>query len=206
MALGWICLLAAGCGNSTDTLIAQLSDPNPEFRRAAARTMGMDNADRGEAVAALAIALSDSDLEVRELAAASLGKIGAKGKSSLPALEGALADPHASVRLSAALAIPKIDPNLRSHESVLIESLRSGDGTVFLEVGRMGADAKWAVPTLLKLLSHRQPKIRALAASALGGIGAAASDAESSLRQRLRDPHPTVRKAARNALLRMEKS
>jgi hypothetical protein len=108
------------------------------------------------------------------------------------------------VRLTTALAIQKIDPRSRTHQAVLIQSLQSGDGTVFLEVGRMGADAKWAVPTLIKLLSHQQPKIRALSAQALGGIGADASAAKPALRQRLRDPDPMVRKAAQHALPNIE--
>ena len=99
-------------------------------------------------VASLAEALEDSDLEVRELAAESLGQIGSEAKSGLPALEQALNDPQPSVRHTAALAIQKIDPQATSYQPVLIEALRAGDGPVFLEVGRMGADAKWAVPTL----------------------------------------------------------
>jgi HEAT repeat protein len=204
LALVGVCVAIIGCGSSTDALIAQLSDPSAEIRRTAARELGTNQGNQASAAAALASALEDSDLEVRELAAASLGRIGAEAKLSLPELEQALHDPQLSVRLTAALAIQKIDPHLRTHEAVLIKSLQSGDGTVFLEIGRMGADAKWAVPTLTKLLSHQQPKIRALSAQTLGRIGAAASAAKSALRQRLRDPDPMVRKAAQHALPNVE--
>jgi HEAT repeat protein len=204
LALIWIGAAIVGCGNSTDALVAQLSDPSPEKRRTAARELGTTQGDASRAVAGLATALEDPDLEVRELAADSMGRIGSEAKSGLPALEKALHDPQSSVRLTSALAIQEIDPHSRSHESVLIASLRSGNGALFVEIGQMGADAKWAVPTLVTLLSHPQPKIRALAAQALGGIGAPSPDVLSTLRQRLRDPEAIVRKAAQNALSKIE--
>jgi HEAT repeat protein len=64
----------------------------------------------------------------------------------------------------------------------------------------MGVDGKWAVPTLTNLLSHPQSQIRALAAHTLGGIGAVAKEAKSSLQKSLRDHDATVRKAAQKAL------
>jgi HEAT repeat protein len=64
----------------------------------------------------------------------------------------------------------------------------------------MGARDAWAVPTLTALLSDGRPSIRALAAKALGGIGPPARDAERALKQCLRDPEASVRKAAQNAL------
>jgi HEAT repeat protein len=199
-----ICLVAVGCGNSTDALIAQLGDGDPVARRSAARELGNRQEDASRVVAALAEALEDSDLEVRELASASLGRIGPEAKASLPELELALKDPQSSVRLSAAMAIQKIDPESRHYQQVLIESLLAGDGVVFLELRRMGADAKWAVPTLVRLLAHQQPQIRALAAHALGGIGGAADEAKSALRRSLRDPDPNVRQAAQNALTQID--
>jgi HEAT repeat protein len=104
------------------------------------------------------------------------------------------------VRLAAARAIRQIDPHATSYQSVLIDALRAGDGTVFLEVGRMGAEAKWAETVLTSLLSDRRPHVRALAAQALGGIGSAARETEAALRRCLRDPDPAVRKAVQNAL------
>jgi HEAT repeat protein len=85
-----------------------------------------------------------------------------------------------------------------------MQSLLAGDGIVFIEVGRMGEGGKWAVPTLVKLLSHQQSNIRALAAKTLGQIGAAAGEAKAALGQRLRDEHPVVRNAAQDALSQIE--
>jgi HEAT repeat protein len=199
-----ICLVAAGCGNSTDALIVQLGDSDPVARRSAARELGNRQEDASRVVAALAKAVEDSDLEVRELASASLGQFGREAKACLPALEQALNDQQSSVRLTAALAIQKIDPHSPHFPPVLIESLRAGDGVVFLELRRMGADAKWAVPTLVRLLAHQQPQIRALAAHALGGIGGDADEVKSAVRRSLRDQDPNVREAAQNALIQID--
>ena len=156
--LVWGGLLALGCSHSTDKLIAQLGDADPVVRRATARALGEEQGSSADAVAALGHAIKDSDIEVRENAADALGQQGTAAKSSVRALEQALDDPELSVRLKAALAIRSIDPASQSYVPVLIASLRAGHGPVFLEVGRMGTDADWAVPTLVALLSHPRPQ------------------------------------------------
>jgi HEAT repeat protein len=189
------CVIATGCGPSTDDLIAQLRDADPKTRLAAAHALVERRDETSDVVAA-----DDADSTVRELAITTLARIGPEAKDALPALESALRDENASVRTAAALAIDSIEPNWQVHRPVLIQSLRAGDGPVFLAVGRMGERAAWAVPTLVGLLSDRRPPVRALAAKALGGIGPAARDAERGLTQCLRDPEASVRRAAQNAL------
>jgi len=98
------------------------------------------------------------------------------------------------------VAIEHIDPANQNIRPGLIEALEAGHAAMFLEVGRMGQEAAWAVPTLVKQLSHPQPQIRALAARALGEIGVADGDVEAMLERRLRDDAPAVRKAVRRAL------
>jgi HEAT repeat protein len=199
--LAGVCFFAIGCGgSSTDELITQLQDADPKSRLAAARALSERRGDVTEVVAGLTDAAGHSDSAVRELAITTLGEIGPEAKSSLPDLERALHDENASVRTAAALAIDSIEPSSRIHLPVLTESLRRGDGPVFLAVGRMGERGAWAVPTLAALLSDRRPSIRALAAHALGEIGPPAHDAERALQQCLRDPEASVRKAAQSAL------
>jgi HEAT repeat protein len=194
-------LLAMGCGgSSTETFIAQLRNADPKVRLAAARALSEQRGDLTVAVAGLAAAAEDNDFAVRELAITTLGQIGPDAKEALPAIERALTDENHSVRTSAALAIDSIEPNSQIHRPVLMESLRGGDGPVFIAVGQMGERGAWAVPTLMKLLSDRRPSIRALAAHALGGIGPAARVAERALQQCSRDPEASVRKAAQKAL------
>jgi len=198
----FFCLLLLGCGaNSTDRLVAQLGDDDPEVRRVAARALADQRGTSSEIIAALTQAAANSDVEVRQIAVEALAQKGSAAETVLPPLERALADPELSVRLKAALAIRKIDPESESYRPVLLDSLRAGHGTVFLEVGRMGTDAQWAVPTLVTVLSSdRRPSIRALAASTLGRIGASTSKVESALRRALRDQSPAVRTAAQQAL------
>jgi HEAT repeat protein len=202
-----VILLAIGCSpSSTDALIAQLRGPDPKTRIAAARALAEQRDDAADAVAGLTTATDDADPAVRELAITTLGRFGPGAHDALPALEQALRDENPSVRTAAALAIDSIEPNSQVHQHVLIESLRAGDGPVFISVGQMGERAAWAVPTLASLLSDRRPTVRALAAKALGGIGPSAREAERALRQCLRDPEASVRRAAQNALRQIKSS
>jgi HEAT repeat protein len=192
---------ACGCGSATSRLIVELKDIDPKVRRAAAGALGEATQPVLEpVVTALATASKDSDREVRELALAALGRIGPAAKSSETVIGEALGDREKSVRISAAMALQKIDPANEQSRAVILDTIMSADGPVFLEVGQMGTAAKWAVPTLIKLLSHNEPGIRALAARTLGQIGGAATDAEPTLRQSLKDPNPAVRGAAEKAL------
>jgi HEAT repeat protein len=73
-----------------------------------------------------------------------------------------------------------------------------------LAIGTIGADAVWAVPTLVGLLSHATPQVRALAARTLGRIGPAAKEAKSALEAARRDPNVAVQNAAKDAVHRIE--
>jgi HEAT repeat protein len=199
MILG-VCLFAVGCGNSTDQLIAQLGDRDPAVRRTAARTLKVHAGDADRVIPALTTAVKDEDPEVRKLAISAIGERGAAAQPAVPKLERALGDPEVAVRESAALAIYRIDPGRESYEPVILESLSAGHGTMFLSVGRMGVSASWAVPTLVKLIAHRQPSVRALAARTLGEIGVGSSEVKAALARASQDSEPLVRSAADKAL------
>lgn len=194
-----ICLLTLGCGGDrTEELITQLKDADLDIRRTAVREL----ADcEGEKVAtALATVVDDSDTDVRRLAINALGQRGSRAAVQLPSITSALKDPKLSVRLTAALAIQSIDPDNAVFVPVLLDALRAGEGGIFLEVAEMGPDAQWAVPTLIRLLSHPETKIRRLTAFTLGQLGPTARDAESTLTRALKDPQDVVRDAAQQAL------
>jgi HEAT repeat protein len=58
---------------------------------------------------------------------------------------------------------------------------------------------------LIGLLTHESPKVRTLAAKALGNIGPAASDAKVALETAGRDSNSGVQKAAKDALAHLQK-
>jgi HEAT repeat protein len=154
-------------------------------------------------IAALTKSAADTDMEVRFLSIDALGQAGAAARSSLPVLKSALTDQEKRVREEAALAIPKVDPNDTSYQAVLISAMREGDGRTLLAVGAMGADAAWAVPTLIALLSHASPQVRVLAARGMGRIGPAAAAGKPALEAAARDSNAAVKKAATDALARI---
>ena len=204
VGLGLI-IVAAGCGASPSArLVADLQSANVEVRLAALRAPDPSEPLNDEAIAALASATGDADAEVRRLSAVALGRCGAAARPALAALHGAVDDREPAVRLAASLAIRQIDPQDRSYEPVLTDALRAADGQIMLEVGRMGVDAAWAVPTLKVLLAHDSANVRSLAARTLGQIGPAASGAEPALKRSLRDPNVAVQDAARDALEKIQ--
>jgi HEAT repeat protein len=146
---------------------------------------------------------TDSDAEAKSLAIHALGHFGKSAAPSLPALIVALRDPDPHVRILAALAIQKIDPQNSAFVPILTAAMRAGDGRVLLDVGAMGAAGAWAVPTLIDLLGHPLPQIRALAAQTLGRIGPSAAAAKPSLVQATHDSNPAVQQAAHTALDRI---
>jgi len=155
---------------------------------------------RGDSANLLIEQLGDPDPQVRCAAIEALADEPGDAAVTVPSLERVLADTDTSVRLSAAVALQKIDADNQSFPPVLIESLEAGHAPLFLEIGRMGQDAEWAVPTLVKLLSDQQPQIRGLAAQALGEIGVADASVTAALERRQRDDAPAVRRATERAL------
>jgi len=199
------CLLQLGCAR--DPLaerIAGLNDPDVGVRRTSARGFCEQPAADERAIAALAKSAADADVEVRSLAIAALGKAGSVAAPSLPVVRSALEDPEKRVRLEAALAMSKIDPRDASARPVLIAAMREGEGRTLLAIGTMGADGTWAVPTLVGLLSHEAPQVRALAAKTLGSIGPTAKDAAAALQAAQRDSNAAVRTTAKKALDRIQ--
>ena len=195
------CLVLLGCGSDpVGKLIAQLDDSDVATRRTATRALGTQSEISERVVAALAKSIDDSDAEVRHLSIYALGNCGPAATASLPALVRALRDRESSERVKAAVSIQKIDPHEATSRSILVEAMRQGDGRALLEVGSMGANAAWAVPALIQLLSHDLAKVRALAAQTLGRLGPPAGSAEAALKRSLHDPNVAVQDAARHAL------
>ncbi len=75
-----------------------------------------------------------------------------------------------------------------------------------LLLGRMGAEARVAVPTLLELLHDECAQNRKQAAWTLGNIGQGAAEAISALLVAVRDSDEGVRQMAREALEKINPS
>ena len=196
--------VASGCGDPTERIVSQLSDASATVRLAAARSL-VDNPNPDERVLkGLSACVADSDAQVRFFAIQALAKCGASARTSVPALKSALADPEKQNRIAAAFALLRIDPSDRAFEPVLVSAMREGDGKTLLEVGQLGADGAWAVPTLVALLNHPTTQVRVLAATDLGRIGPTAASAKGALQAALKDPNAAVKHAAQAALERIE--
>lgn len=111
--------------------------------------------------------LSDGKFRTREKAMQKLIKI---GKPAVPALRSALLSKDLEVKMRARKALQAIQTSME----YLIDELKTGDAAAQTDaaetLGRMGADAKAAIPTLVELLKHRDEKLRELVALALAGI------------------------------------
>ena len=86
----------------------------------------------------------------------------------------------------------------------LIQDLRDKDSSVrrgaTKALGRMGAEAKGAVPVLNEVLKDQDAVVRSNAAEALGNIGSEASGAIPALKEALKDKDSFVRRNAEKAL------
>lgn len=201
-SLGFAMVMLGCRDEGTDALILQLKAADIETRRTAVKELVDCEGD--EVTAALASVLDDTDTSVRRLPIIAIGQRGPLAVAQLPSLLPALEDPELPVRLATALAIQAIEPKNKDFVPVLTAALLAGEGGIFLEVAEMGPDAQWAVPTLIRLLSHPETKIRALTAVTLGRLGPTARNAEPALRKALKDPQDPVRNAAQAALVKIQ--
>ena len=146
---------------------------------------------------ALEKVLGDADRDVRRVACHALGEIGPEAKPTTPKLSELLQDQELSVRLAAAFALQNIDPAGRAYVPVLVQAMRQREGGVIVAVGKMGAEAAWAVPTLAWLLRDPRPGTRRLAAEALGKIGPACASVGSGAPPGLARRRPTGPRSGR---------
>ena len=201
-----LCIAASGCGRDPiDASVAKLRDPNVDVRLAATHALVERPINDNRVIEELTKNVSDKNAELRFESIEALAKLGPAAKSSLPLVKLRLQDGDKTVRLRAAFAIQKIEPADREFVPVLAAAMRDGDGRTLLEVAALGPNAAWATPTLSGLLSHGSPKVRILAAKALGNIGPSASAASVALEAARHDSHAGVQKAATDALARVKK-
>jgi hypothetical protein len=108
---------------------------------------------------------------VRESAAITLGSLGSEARTAIPDLRVALSDSTPHVRLHAAFAIWQIDHALATEVVPILMELHTNAHNfkyyTALYFGRIGPDARAAIPLLQEALSDSNPNIRANAKRAL---------------------------------------
>lgn len=177
-------------------LVNALKSTDTDQRRSAARELADLGGEAKAAAPALIEAMTtDSDLFVRRFAAQAVGKVGADPKVAVPALTALLNDKHKELNEAAVEALGRMGAPA---VPALSEALKGGagprrvrpgqnvpDGSALVRskaaaaLGRIGPDAKAAVPALVEALKDNS--IRTDAATALGEIGGAAKDALPAL-------------------------
>ncbi len=150
----------ADAAPATDTLIAMLSNQDPEVRGAAANALAQIAPGASKSAQQLRKLLADSNPRVRCQAALALKSFGEKSAAAVPELTQALSDPIPYVRAGAADALGAIGPKSKAAVAALIARLKSDPGpnyvfdSVIYALGNIGTEAKDALP-VLEEIAHR---------------------------------------------------
>jgi HEAT repeat protein len=194
-------------------------DRDAEARVAAIQVLEMLRENAVPATPSLVKALRDEDLFVRWSAARALGKIeasrrrakvprAAASKGVVDGLIRLLSDTDLDVQLAAAVALEAYGGDAGKATGALATASATGDPSFRLAaihaLGEIGepAHTRSAAAQLAKAVGFQEdPRVRAEAARLLGRFGPAAQDSIGALRVALKDPEPSVSRAASEALL-----
>ena len=194
--------LAAVTGNAgIPDLVAQLDDPDPNFRRRTLRVLANLAASHSEARAALIRALSDPERVVRREVIELLGQIVRRGEGDVvEPLRPCLADPDAEIRAGAANvlgrlkaaaspAVPELLVAMRDPEdAVRIAATATVDGMQHEEPEMLGA--------LLEALNDTNEQVRRHAAHGLQDWGHLYPEYTAAVFARVNDPDPDIARGA----------
>ncbi len=179
---------------SLEVLRGALRDRNPRVRRLACESLGTLGFE--DAVVDLTGALKDRDGDVRRSAAEALGNIGQE--SGVERLLRTLGDDNPKVREAVVRALGEI-----GHPSAVPDLVITLKGEKDSWIGKVALEALKSIGTpatraLSELLHARGREDRKIAAWALGHI--CEGRAPPGLQVALRDPEPSVRRAAARSL------
>lgn len=181
-ALGRVGSVAAG------RLRNMLADQGFPERWLAALALGRMGAQARDAANELAKAVLDDDQEVGSAAAAALGQLGPAAEGIVPQLCDSLAKVTGETRLNVGWALWQINKHPWAPQ-VAAQTLASPELHVrlgsALALGRLGPDAKDAVPLLIQAIEDKNEQVCAAAALALAQIGPDAGSAVDALRKSL---------------------
>jgi HEAT repeat protein len=143
------------------------------FARASAVALGRIGADAAPAIPCLVTAMNGRDVELARVATVAVGAIGRVVRESAEEpLIVALRHYDEAVRMNAVAALRSVG---RDPVSPLVTILRGVDkrqaAWAATALGRMGADAKAAIPDLISSLREKDGYLVSASVEALGGIG-----------------------------------
>jgi HEAT repeat protein len=172
---------------ATPVLLEALKDDDASVRKTAAEKLGWMRLQAEKAVPALSAALGDGDVAVRVQAAIALGRLGPEACLAAPMLLQTIKARDGSLRDWSAYALGAIessDPRVLAalHEALKDPEARRG---AILGLGRIGPDAKSAIPALIEIFMDCAEKKGDFAASdtcsyvltALSAMGSGSRDA-----------------------------
>ena len=183
--------LAEAGAVAAPALVRALDDPSHAVRVAAAWALGDIGTGGTSAVPRLRALLEDPDPLLRAGAAHALGEIGDAAKPAVRQLIARFADGDEHVRWSAADAVGKLKPgtgDLPPLLRLLTDAPGPGRGLAAEALGRIGPEARAAVPELIETAFDTRADVRWRAVWALGRMGPAAAAAVPLLRRTLQDP------------------
>ena len=142
-------------------------------------------------------------VEARWKAADLLRQLGPKARDAAPALIEALGDDDLHVRTLVATSLGAMTPPPKEAEAPLIAALARGDRSSAAAARALSAykaEARGAIPALLKALQAREAEVRWNAARTLGKIGPEAKTAVPALLEAMKDEESKVREHAAEAM------
>lgn len=196
-----------GAGSEAAPVLAALLQDtrrsSADVRCLAAELLGKTGAGAEAASTSLTAALNDPDAHVRNVASAALPKAGVSADVAVPALLELLRREPNPVPLRALSEYREAaEPGLPMLEKTLADTKLDSEArwNAARTIGKIGAAAASAVPSLVAVLQDPAATVREHAAEALGDIGPPAAEAVQPLAAVLDDPAPRVRRDAVRSL------
>ncbi|MCM8794672.1 MAG: HEAT repeat domain-containing protein [Candidatus Omnitrophica bacterium] len=152
--------------------------------------------------------LGSKNPQLRREAAVALTRIGPPAKEAVPALIRNLDDENALVRQNSIDALGEIRVNGAGLIPALIRRLKEDEEYLnrlkAAEVlGKFGKEAREAAPALLEAVKDEKAIVRGFVVEAIGTV-VEPKEAVKALVKALEDPHPSVRRKAKQALEAMD--
>src|SRR5262249_11412619 len=153
--------------------VAGLKQDDEDVRAKSALALGVIGLRARHAVPALIELLKDDESKVRAQAVKALAQVARDNVTTVPALVGALGDRQPMVRAFAAMALRQLGKYTRPAVAPLVAALEKEadprvQGTILVTLMDFGPEAAPAAGAVAKLLTAKDTKLRAAAATALG--------------------------------------